>query len=149
MHPRQVCRRTADAFAAIQKNLDSLEKRINKNLMRYKKGICQLLKLRTNNPKHWYSLRVDQLESSFPEKGLWILVDQKLNSSQQCAFEARKDNGISRATSGTALHHLQVKGVILPLSSALVRSQPECLVPSWTLQYKGTWTYWSELSKGP
>ena len=140
---------TPDGCAAIQKNIDSLEKWANKNLIKYKKGICQVLYLGTNNPMHWYTLQVDQLERSFAEKELWVLVDKKLNLSQQCAFEARKDNSLSRATPGTALHQLQVKSVILPHSSALGRPHLECLLLSWTLQYRGTRAYWSELSKGP
>lgn len=50
---------------------------------------------------------------------------------------------------GTALHHLHVKGVLLPHSSALWRPHLERSLPSWTFQYRGVWTYWRELSKGP
>lgn len=83
--------------------------------MKYKKEICQVLHLRTNNPMHWYTLHVDQLGRSFAEKELWVLVEKKLNLSEKCPFEVTKDNSLSRATSGTAFHHLQVKGVIFLL----------------------------------
>ncbi|GAB0184879.1 hypothetical protein GRJ2_000953200 [Grus japonensis] len=47
-----------------------------------------------NNPKHQYRLGVDQLESSAAEKDLEVLMGNKLSMSQQCAFVARRANGI-------------------------------------------------------
>jgi len=72
---------TADSCAAIQKDIDILEKWSNKNLIKCKKGIYQVLHLGTNNPMHWYTLQVDQLARSFAEKELWVLVEMKWNLS--------------------------------------------------------------------
>lgn len=43
-----------------------------------------------NNPRHWYTLRADWLESSLPEKDLGVLVDNKVTVSQQCTLVAMK-----------------------------------------------------------
>ncbi|PKU42448.1 hypothetical protein llap_7248 [Limosa lapponica baueri] len=41
-----------------------------------------------------YMLRAKDLEGSFAEKALWVLVDTKLNMRRHCALEAKKANGI-------------------------------------------------------
>ncbi|GAB0180047.1 mitochondrial enolase superfamily member 1 [Grus japonensis] len=66
--------------------------------MRFNNEMCQVLHLGRNNPRHQHTLSATQLESSIVEKNLWVLVDTKLNMSQQCALGSTKANGILGCT---------------------------------------------------
>ncbi|KAJ7409836.1 rna-directed dna polymerase from mobile element jockey-like [Willisornis vidua] len=85
---------TPEGCAAIQQNLDRLENWVERNLIRFNKHKCRVLHLGRNNPKYQYRLGADLLGSSFAEKDLGVLVDDKWTMSQQCALTARRANGI-------------------------------------------------------
>ncbi|PKU49624.1 hypothetical protein llap_8 [Limosa lapponica baueri] len=92
----------------------------------FNKGKCQVLHLWRNNPMHQYTLGTDQLESSFAEKDLGVLVD---SMTHQHALETKKVNG----TLGWIRKRIAswLRDMIRPLCSVLVRPHLECCV-----QYK-------------
>ncbi|PKU28237.1 rna-directed dna polymerase from mobile element jockey-like [Limosa lapponica baueri] len=85
---------TPEGCATIERDLDRLESRAERNLMKFIEGKCRALHLGRNNPLHQYRLGADLLESSSEEKDLGVLVDNRMTMSQQCALVAKKANGL-------------------------------------------------------
>ncbi|GAB0210381.1 mitochondrial enolase superfamily member 1, partial [Grus japonensis] len=126
---------STDGCTAIQRALERLENRAERNLMKFNKGKCQALHLWRNNPMHQYMLEANRLESSFAEKNLGgLLVDTKLNMSQQCALAAKKADGILGCIRRSVAS--RSREVILSLLSALVRPHLEYYVQFWAPQYR-------------
>ncbi|GAB0180842.1 hypothetical protein GRJ2_000549500 [Grus japonensis] len=95
--------------------------------MKFNKGMCRVLHLGRNNPRHQYRSGVDLLGRSAVEKDLGVLVDNKLSISQQHA------NGILGCIKSMASRSREV---VLPLYSALVRPHLEFCVQFWAPQFK-------------
>ena len=95
--------------------------------------------------------RATQLECNFAEKDLGVLVDTKLNMSQQCALATEKVNSILGCIRQSITS--RSKEVILPLYSSLVGLQLKCCVqftsPPSPPSTTETWTYWKESNVGP
>lgn len=90
--------------ATLQKELDRLEARANKNMMKFNKDTCKVLHLRKHDPGAQCSLGSTHLGSSSVERDLWVLVDYKLNVSEGCAAVAKEAKDAGWHQQG---HHLQ------------------------------------------
>jgi len=81
---------TLEGRGTLQEDLDRLQDWANKNLMKFDKDKCMVLHLGKHNPGVQHRLGSAWLGSSSVERDLAVLVDNKLNMSEQCAAAVAK-----------------------------------------------------------
>lgn len=62
--------------------------------MKFNTGICTVLSLGRNNPRNQYTINVNELERSFTEKDLGVLMNIKLTVGHQCTLATKKANSL-------------------------------------------------------
>jgi len=104
------------------------------NFMRFNKAKYNVLHLDRGNPCHQHRLGDEGIERSPDEKDLGVLMDERLDMSQQCVLAAKKANNILGCIKRSMAS--RSREVILPLCSALVRPHLESCIQLWSSQHR-------------
>jgi len=94
----------------------------------------KVLHMGQGSPKHKHRLSGEWTESSPEEKGLGVLVDQKLNTTQPFSLAAQKTNRTLGCIERSVASMLR-EGILL-LCSALERPHWESSVQLWSPQHR-------------
>ena len=117
---------------AIQRALDRFERWASMNCMKSSKARCKVRHVGQGNHKH--RLGGEWIESNPAENDLGLVVDKKLNMTQQCALAAQEANCIVGCIKRSVAS--RSREGILPLYSALVRPHVESCVQLCSPQHR-------------
>ncbi|EMP33716.1 Angiotensin-converting enzyme, partial [Chelonia mydas] len=115
-------------------DLDKLEKWSEVNRMKFNKDKCKVLHLGRNNQWHTYKKANDCVGRSIADRNLGVIVEHKLNMSQQCNTVAKKANIILGCNIRCVVTKTQE--VILLLYSTLISPELEYCVLFWVLHFR-------------
>ena len=104
------------------------------NIMRFNKAKRKFLLLGCSNLHYQYKLEEERIEYNLAEENLGVLMDGKLDMSQQFVLAAQKANYIIGCIKGSMARRSKV--VILLLYSVLMRSHLEYCIQMWSPQYR-------------
>uniref|UniRef100_A0A803TJS6 Reverse transcriptase domain-containing protein n=1 Tax=Anolis carolinensis TaxID=28377 RepID=A0A803TJS6_ANOCA len=125
---------TPEDRSRIQNDFNRLERWAESNKMKFNRDKCKILHFGRKNGMQRYRMGDAWLNNHTCEKDLAVLVDNKLNMSQQCDAAAKKANGILACINRSIVS--RSREVMLPLYSALVRPHLEYCVQFWAPQLK-------------
>ena len=109
---------------ALQRGLDRLDRRAKATCVR-----CQVLPLGHTNPTQRCGLGAERLGSCLVGKDLGVLVNSRLNVSQQCAQVAKEANSVPACIRNSVAS--RTRAVTVPLYWALVMPHLKPCVQLW------------------